>query len=87
MATFNIDDFFSLKIDQKLIDSYVPPDLSKIVIKGRSRHAGVPKTNAVDLQNEYSEHKKDCTRLICSLCKKVGEYNTKNLLASKKKLN
>ncbi|KAL4497284.1 hypothetical protein ABPG72_011219 [Tetrahymena utriculariae] len=84
---FGIDEFFALKVDQKLIDSYVPPDPTKITFKVKGR--SVPKAvKAVDPNGyDYSEVKRDCTKMICSLCKKVGEYNTKNLLQTKKKLN
>lgn len=89
-AAYDIDGFFSLEIDSKIIDAYVPPDPSKIASvlhKVRSKPPKVRTAGTVAHHDDFSEHKKDCTRLICSLCKKVGEYNTKELLASNRKLN
>lgn len=71
-----------------MIDSYVAPEQKKINLKTKGSMVTKIKahcpSNPVD---DYNENKKDCTKLICSLCKKVGEYVTKNLLLSKKKLN
>lgn len=90
---FGIDDFFRLDIDEKLLKEYVPYDKEKIeasrakrgVIIAASTTAAV-KDATVDASG-HKEDDKDCTKLICSLCKKVGEYNTKLLLSTKRKLN
>lgn len=90
---FGIEDFFRLDIDEKLLKEYVPYDKEKIEASRAKRGVIItaPTTAAVkavaDDGSGHKEDSKDCTKLICSLCKKVGEYNTKLLLSTKRKLN
>lgn len=86
---FGVDDFFGLEIDDKLLKAYVAPDPTKVAAtKAKKPAAAAAATGRVNPDTgEYVEGSKDCTRLICSLCKKVAEYNTKLLLTQKKKLN